>query len=98
MCFGPSKAVCGAFYNPRKATCGDYWTDCYGYCDFEVEADPFSVAVNGTVQLNAKATYADGSVVTFTSSSSRSSSSKSATVGARIFLRRDVADEERPLN
>ncbi len=91
-------AVCGAFYNPRKATCGPYWTYCYGYSEFDVEADPFSVAVNGTVPLNAQATYADGSMVSFTTSSSWSSSSKSATVGARIFPRRDVADAERPLN
>ena len=80
-------AVCGAFYNPRKATCGPYWTYCYGYCDFEVEADPFSVAVGGTVQLKAQATYGDGSVDTFTTSSSWSSNNTSvATVGASTGL------------
>ena len=75
-------AVCGAFYNPRKATCGDYCVDCYGYEDFLVFADPYSVAVGGTVQLNAQGTYADGSVDDFTTSSSWSSNSNSAQVGA----------------
>ncbi len=80
-------AVCGAFYNPRKATCAPVCTYCYGYCDFEVEADPFSVAVNGKVQLNAQATYGDGSVDNFTSSSSWSSNNTSvATVGASTGL------------
>ncbi len=80
-------AVCGAFYNPRKATCGEYWTNCEGYSEFDVEADPFCVAVNGTVQLSAKATYADGSVDTFTTSSNWSSSNTSvATVGASTGL------------
>jgi hypothetical protein len=92
-------AGCGAFYNPRKATCAPVWIYCYGYSGFEVVADPFSVAVNGAVQLHAKATYADGTVHDFTTSSSWSSTNTSvATVGARIFRRRDVADEERPLN
>jgi len=85
-------AVCGAFYNPRKATCGEYWDDCYGYGDPEVEADPFSVAVNGTVQLYAKATYADGTVDDFTSSSSWSSNSTPvATVGASTGLASGVS-------
>jgi hypothetical protein len=76
-------AVCGAFYNPRKATCGEYCTDCYGYSQPEVLVCPYSVGVNGNVQLYAKATYADGTVDDFTSSSSWSSSSTPvATVGA----------------
>ncbi len=80
-------AVCGAFYNPRKATCGEWWTYCYGYCDAEVTPNPFSVAVNGTVQLHSYLTYADGSLDEFTSSSGWSSSNKSvATVGASTGL------------
>jgi hypothetical protein len=76
-------AVCGAFYNPVKATCGEWWTYCYGYSDPEVTPSPFSVAMENTVPLNAQATYADGSVDTFTTSSSWSSSNTSvATVGA----------------
>ena len=56
---------------------------CYGYGGFLVVYDPFSVAVNGKVQLNAQATYGDGSVDNFTSSSSWSSNNTSvATVGA----------------
>ena len=66
-------AVCGAFYNPRKATCAPVCTYCHGYCDFEVEADPFSVGVNGKVQLNAQATYGDGGVIGFTGVSSERS-------------------------
>jgi hypothetical protein len=80
-------AVCGAFYNPRKATCGEVWTDCYAYEDPEALANPFSVAVKGTVQLQAQATYADGSVDDFTSSSSWSSNNTAvATVGASTGL------------
>jgi hypothetical protein len=66
-------AVCGAFYNPRKATCGEYWIDCYGYSDETVSPSSFAVAVDGTVQLDDQATYADGSVDDFTSSSTWSS-------------------------
>ena len=80
-------AVCGAFYNPRKATCGGlYWIYCYGFSGAEVLADPFSVAVNGTVQLHAKATYADGTVDDFTTSSTWSSGNNNATVGASTGL------------
>jgi hypothetical protein len=80
-------AVCGAFYNPLKATCGEWWTYCYGYCDPEVTPSPFSVAVGGTVPLHAKATYADGSLDDFTTSSSWSSGNTSvATVGASTGL------------
>jgi hypothetical protein len=75
-------AVCGAFYNPRKATCGEYWIDCYGYSDETVSPSSFSVAVNGTVPLHAQATYADGSVDDFTTTSSWTSNSSVATVGA----------------
>jgi hypothetical protein len=75
-------AVCGAFYNPRKATCGEYWIYCYGYSNETVSPSSFSVAVNGTVQLDAQATYADGSVDDFTTSSTWSSNSNSAQVGA----------------
>jgi hypothetical protein len=76
-------AVCGAFYNPRKATCGEYWIYCYGYSNETVSPSSFSVAVNGTVQLDAQATYADGTVYDFTSSSTWSSNDTAvATVGA----------------
>jgi hypothetical protein len=52
-----------------------------------VTPDPFSVAVNGTVQLQDYLTYADGSQDNFTSSSSWSSSSTGvATVGASTGL------------
>jgi hypothetical protein len=80
-------AVCGAFYNPRKATCGEYWVECYGYNDLEVFENPFSVAVGGTVPLHAQATYADGSVDDFTTSSTWSSNNNPvAQVGASTGL------------
>ena len=92
-------AVCGAFYNPRKSTCAPVCTYCNGYSGWAVAANPYAVAVNGTVQLHAQATNANGGVTDFTSSSTWSSNATAvATVGARIFLRRDVAGEERPLN
>jgi len=85
-------AVCGAFYNPRKATCAPVCIYCYGYNTYVVVATSFSVGVNGTVQLNTQATYADGSVDTFTSSSSWSSNNNSvATVGANTGLVRGVS-------
>jgi hypothetical protein len=81
-------AVCAAFYNPRKATCGGpYCIDCYGFDDEEVLLDPVAVAVTGTVQLQAQATYSDGTVVSFTTSSTWSSSNTAvATVGASTGL------------
>jgi hypothetical protein len=80
-------AVCGAFYNPRKATCGEYWIYCYGYSDETVSPSSFSVAVNGTVQLDDQATYADGTGYDFTSSSSWSSNPTAvATVGPNTGL------------
>jgi hypothetical protein len=81
-------AVCAAFYNPRKATCGGvYCVMCEGFAGPEVLANPFSVAVTGTVQLHAKATFADGTVYEFTTNSSWSSSNTAvATVGASTGL------------
>ena len=81
-------AVCGAFYNPRKATCGGiYCISCEGFIDALVLPNPSSLAVSGTVQLNAQATFADGTVYDFTTSSTWSSSSTAvATVGASTGL------------
>ena len=80
-------AVCGALYNPRKATCEEACTECDGYSAFAVVENPYSVAVNGTVQLYAQATYPDGTVDDFTTSSSWSSSNTAvATVGASTGL------------
>jgi hypothetical protein len=81
-------AVCAAFYNPRKATCGGpYCIDCYGFDDEVVLLDPVAVAVTGTVQLQAQATYSNGTVVSFTTSSTWSSSNTAvATVGASTGL------------
>jgi len=80
-------AVCGALYNPRKATCEEICTECDGYSAFAVVENPYTVAVNGTVQLHAQATYPDGTVDDFTTSSTWSSSNTAvATVGASTGL------------
>ncbi len=74
--------VSAAFYNPHRGTCGCICIYCNGYSNPEVAADPFTVAVNGNTQLQMQMTYYNGTVDTFTSSASWSSSDTSiATVG-----------------
>jgi len=74
--------VSGGVYNPRRGTCGQICIYCYGYTGPAVAANPFAVAVQATTNLQATATYADGTVYDFTSSSSWSSDTTPvATVG-----------------
>jgi len=85
-------AVCGAFYNPRKGTCGDICEDCYGYGNFVVDDDPWSVPVGNNTQMHAYGTYSDGSQDDFTTSSTWSSNNTSvATVGSSSGLASGVS-------
>jgi hypothetical protein len=84
--------VSGAFYNPRKGTCVCQCGYCVGYSGPQVAVDPFTVGVTSTHQLAAKATYGDGTVHDFTTSSSWSSNHTSyITVGGSTGLTSGVA-------
>jgi hypothetical protein len=75
--------VSGAVYNPRRGTCGAQCIYCYGYSGFCVLSNPFAVPVTLTTPLKAQATYGDGTVYDFTTSSSWSSDNTPvATVGS----------------
>ena len=75
--------VSGGVYNPRRGTCGVNCIYCYGYCNTVIILNPFAVAVQATTNLYAQATYSDGTVQDFTTSSSwTSDNTPVATVGS----------------
>jgi Bacterial Ig-like domain (group 2) len=70
-------AVDAGTYNVRKATCVFRCITCNGAVSFTVAANPFAVAVSGTLQMSMKDRWNTGSTYDVTSASDWSSSNTS---------------------
>ncbi len=80
----PITAVVGVgTFNAQTATCCTNKVNCCGYSNFSVTPVGWSCPIGASMQCDDRATYCDGSIQTFTSTSSWSSSNTSvATVSS----------------
>lgn len=59
-------AMAAGTYNVKKATCGEYCYTCSGWASTELDPNPFSVTVGGSVQMSFWIYFNDGSMYNYT--------------------------------
>jgi hypothetical protein len=63
-------AVDAGVYNVKKATCGEECWDCDGADDASVTPSPFTVTIDGSVQMQLQTTWDTGDIYYYTSEAS----------------------------